>query len=497
MARVRTDGSAEVEYRAFHADGRERLAAHAAPTASTTDRGRPRGVNGVTADITQQRAAAVRAGRLGAAVPAAGRGAAGDPLPRRAGRHARRCTSARGSRSCSGYTPRQWLAGGLEWWFRLVHPDDLLARRPRDGGEHRAPDAAVHPLPGAPRRGRLALVRRRGDRRPRRRRRAALPPGRAARRHRRGARHARPGRGRAALPDDGRAAADGGLHRPARRRRSPTSTSRPRSSGCSATRSTQWVGNPRDVPSRAAPRGPRAGAGRAAGVARPGRRVPRRVPAGRAATATTSGSARSRTWSPATTGRPLYTQGYLEDVTERRAAERDLATSERRLRMVTDNMNDVIFLYGMDRKLRYVTPSFEELTGFTRRGAVRAQLPERRPPRRRGRGCCRCGGRVFDGRVLHRRRVPDHQPRRPREVVLERRLAGATTPAASRSASRSATPTSAARKRAELRLRASEERSRLDHRDHRGRLPRARRRGPGDGVEPGRRARCSASSATR
>jgi len=33
--------------------------------------------------------------------------------------------------------------------------------------------------------------------------------------------------------------------------------------------------------------------------------------------------------------------------------------------MVTDNMNDVIFLYGMDRKLRYVTPSFEDLTGFT------------------------------------------------------------------------------------------------------------------------------------
>ncbi len=116
-------------------------------------------------------------------------------------------------------------------------------------------------------------------------------------------------------------------------------------------------------------------------------------------------------------------QGYLEDVTERRAAERDLATSERRLRMITDNMNDVIFLYGMDRKLRYVTPSCEKLTGYTVAevfernflGDVHPEDEARMLPLWRA---------VFAGRVVHRRGVSDHQPRRPREVVLERRLAG-------------------------------------------------------------------------
>src|SRR5205814_5335668 len=41
-----------------------------------------------------------------------------------------------------------------------------------------------------------------------------------------------------------------------------------------------------------------------------------------------------------------------------------VAGSERRLRTITDNMTDVIFVYGMDRRLQYVTPSFELLTGF-------------------------------------------------------------------------------------------------------------------------------------
>ena len=164
-------------------------------------------------------------------------------------------------------------------------------------------------------------------------------------------------------------------------------------------------------------------------------------------------------------GQALYTQGYLEDVTERRAAERELATSERRLRMVTDNMNDVIFVYGMDRKLRYVTPSFEELTGFTVAELFERNFLNDVHPRTTRPGCCRCGGGVR-GRGVHRRGVPDHQPRRPREVVLERRLAGAGR---RRGADRRADPRRRHHgpKRAELRLRESEERSRLIDRHHR------------------------------
>jgi diguanylate cyclase (GGDEF)-like protein/PAS domain S-box-containing protein len=61
-------------------------------------------------------------------------------------------------------------------------------------------------------------------------------------------------------------------------------------------------------------------------------------------------------------------EGYLGttvDITDRLAAAELVAGSERRLRTITDNMTDVIFVYGMDRRLQYVTPSFEQLTGFT------------------------------------------------------------------------------------------------------------------------------------
>ncbi len=61
-------------------------------------------------------------------------------------------------------------------------------------------------------------------------------------------------------------------------------------------------------------------------------------------------------------------EGFLGtnvDITDRLAAAELVASSERRLRTITDHMTDVIFVYGMDRRLQYVTPSFEELTGYT------------------------------------------------------------------------------------------------------------------------------------
>ncbi|MDX6546940.1 MAG: hypothetical protein QOG33_490 [Gaiellales bacterium] len=61
-------------------------------------------------------------------------------------------------------------------------------------------------------------------------------------------------------------------------------------------------------------------------------------------------------------------EGYLGtsvDITARLEAERSVVESERLLRTITDNMTDVIFVYGMDRRVQYVTPSIEQLTGFT------------------------------------------------------------------------------------------------------------------------------------
>ena len=57
--------------------------------------------------------------------------------------------------------------------------------------------------------------------------------------------------------------------------------------------------------------------------------------------------------------------GTTADITERSRAEAAVVESERRLRTVTDNMADVIFVYGMDHRLEWVTPSVERLTGYT------------------------------------------------------------------------------------------------------------------------------------
>jgi diguanylate cyclase (GGDEF)-like protein/PAS domain S-box-containing protein len=57
--------------------------------------------------------------------------------------------------------------------------------------------------------------------------------------------------------------------------------------------------------------------------------------------------------------------GTVVDISEQKFAAEAIADSERTLRTVTDNMTDVIFVYGMDRRLQYVTPSFEKLTGFS------------------------------------------------------------------------------------------------------------------------------------
>jgi diguanylate cyclase (GGDEF)-like protein/PAS domain S-box-containing protein len=57
--------------------------------------------------------------------------------------------------------------------------------------------------------------------------------------------------------------------------------------------------------------------------------------------------------------------GTCADMTERRQAEAAVVESERRLRTITDNMTYVIFVYGMDHRLLWVTPSVEALTGYT------------------------------------------------------------------------------------------------------------------------------------
>ncbi|MGA9351628.1 MAG: PAS domain S-box protein [Anaerolineae bacterium] len=50
---------------------------------------------------------------------------------------------------------------------------------------------------------------------------------------------------------------------------------------------------------------------------------------------------------------------------KRRQVEEELRESERKLRLIAENTTDVIFAYDMDRRLIYVNPAVEELTGYS------------------------------------------------------------------------------------------------------------------------------------
>ncbi len=61
-------------------------------------------------------------------------------------------------------------------------------------------------------------------------------------------------------------------------------------------------------------------------------------------------------------GTRLYT---CRDTSERKQIEEALRESERKLRLITENMRDAVFAYDMNRQLLYANPAFKELTGYT------------------------------------------------------------------------------------------------------------------------------------
>lgn len=62
-------------------------------------------------------------------------------------------------------------------------------------------------------------------------------------------------------------------------------------------------------------------------------------------------------------GNPIGFRGISRDVTERRAMEKALVESERRYRMIVENMHDVIMIVGLDLTEKYRSPSAARLTG--------------------------------------------------------------------------------------------------------------------------------------
>ena len=64
-------------------------------------------------------------------------------------------------------------------------------------------------------------------------------------------------------------------------------------------------------------------------------------------------------------GALLYYEGSIEDISERKRVEEALSKSERELRLIAENATEVIYAYDMNRRLIYVNPAIEILTGYS------------------------------------------------------------------------------------------------------------------------------------
>ncbi len=360
-ARLLEHGEAELEFRAVHKDGRERLL-RSRGRRVLDRRGRVRGISGVTSDVTAERAARheletaeLRYRQLVEGLPV---------IPYRDATDGSEAlyVSPR-LEKVLGYTSEQWLEGGLGWWLRLVHPDDVVrvGRAMEESIERNEPLSMRYRVLDAEGEWRhvadeLIVVRGAGGR--------PLY---------------RQGMIRDVTAEEAALAAKGAAEQRFRTmvEQLPLAVYidepdgdftgiyiSPQIEPMLGYPTAQWVGNSAmfarvlHLEDRervlAEQREWLARGGSYQGEYRLRHRNGDDVWVREVAIVVADAE-----------GAPQYVQGYLEDITERRAAERELIESEQRLRTVTDNLNDVIFLYGMDRKLRYVTPSFETLTGAT------------------------------------------------------------------------------------------------------------------------------------
>jgi PAS domain S-box-containing protein len=75
-------------------------------------------------------------------------------------------------------------------------------------------------------------------------------------------------------------------------------------------------------------------------------------------------------------GNPFEIVGVTRNITERKKVQDALLESEKRYRMIAENMSDIVWTIGMDLRFIYVSPSSTRVTGYTPEEAMSRPLNE-------------------------------------------------------------------------------------------------------------------------
>ncbi|MFA5375374.1 MAG: PAS domain S-box protein [Dehalococcoidia bacterium] len=79
-------------------------------------------------------------------------------------------------------------------------------------------------------------------------------------------------------------------------------------------------------------------------------------------------------------GKNVGTLAIARDITARRWAEEALRESERKYRSLTEKMNDIVWIMGLDLRITYVSPSVFKALGFTPEEHMKRQIQDQLTP---------------------------------------------------------------------------------------------------------------------